>query len=209
MQKITHENKVVGYVHNETLVLNETAFNALAAEVRSAILVTNPAKNYDFRKDFSVILNVRSVLSRLKAGADVSAELAFHEVELPKDFAETSAKYHELIKKVETALDALKPSYPFVEDDGTPDLTLFGAQNRYISNGSYKCPVGTAKKLWGRAAAYWADYTLKPSSAYSDICGYSRHIVYREKQIEIGCQTISRSQIERLALQLNWDFPTE
>lgn len=23
MQKITHENKVVGYVHNETLVLNE------------------------------------------------------------------------------------------------------------------------------------------------------------------------------------------
>lgn len=209
MQKITHENKVVGYIHNETLVLNETAFNALAAPVRSAILVANPAKNYDFRKDFSEITNVRVVLSRLKAGADVSAELAFHEVELPKDFAETAAKYRDLIKKVETALDALKPAYPFVEDDGAPDLTATGTNNRYISNGSYRCPQGVAKKLWARAAAYWADYTLRPGPAYTDISGCSRHVVYHENHIEIGCQTISRSQIERLALKLNWDFPTE
>lgn len=207
MQKITHENKVVGYVHNETLVLNETAFNALAAPIRSAILVTNPAKNYDFRKDFSEITNVHTVLSRLKAGADVSVELAFHEVELPKDFAETAAKYHDLIKKVETALDALKPAYPFVEHDCTPDLEVTGAR---ISNGDYKCPIVTARRIWLVAAPYWAGLTkIKPAARYTSINGSQRDVVFYEDRIAIGCQRISRSQVERLALELNWDFPTE
>lgn len=206
MQKITHENKVVGYVHNETLVLNETAFNALAAPVRSAILVANPAKAYDFRKDFSEILNVRAVLSRLKAGADVSAELAFHEVELPKDFAETSAKYHDLIKKVENSLDALKPAYPFVEHDDTPDLEVTGTK---ISNGNYKCPMPAARRIWLVAASYWAGLTkTKPAARYIIISGVHRDIVFYEDRIAIGCQSISRSQVERLALELNWDFPT-
>ena len=206
MQKITHENKVVGYVHNETLVLNETAFNALAAPVRSAILVANPAKDYDFRKDFSEILNVRAVLSRLKAGADVSAELAFHEVELPKDFAETSAKYHDLIKKVETSLYALKTAYHFVEYDGTPDLEVTGTK---ISNGNYKCSMGVARRIWLITASYWAGLTkTKPAARYIIIRGAHRDVVFYEDRITIECQTISRSQVERLALELNWEFPT-
>lgn len=211
MKKITHENKVVGYVHDETLVIDETAFNALAAQIRSAILVANPAKNYDFRKDLSEITNGRKVLERLKAGEDVSLELAFHEVELPRNFAEIYKQYQEAVQQVSEALAKAIPPYPFAQGPakGETPLELTGANDRYVTNGQYKCSVMLARKIWKKVAPWWGGFTeKKPDPSYQEISGYSRSIIYYRERIEIGCQKISRWQVEQLALELGWDFPS-
>lgn len=209
MKKITHENEVVGYVHDGTLVIDETAFNALSAQIRSAILVANPAKNYDFRKDLSEITNGRKVLERLKAGEDVSLELAFHEIKLPRNFEEISQKYRAAVEQIEQSLLAVMPVYPFAENKGESVLKLTGTQNQWVTNGNYKCSIFMAKRLWRLVARFWAGKVdLPPETRWETIGGHYRAVKFSENAVNIGCQTITRWQVEQLALELGWDFPS-
>lgn len=205
MQKITYADTTIALILNDTLIIDESAFNKLEAATRGSILTANPASAYDFLPNFNRFKDIDGIKAKLRLGEDVSMELAFHGITPQPALAEAYKAYLSLLEPMLDQIEALRPPYPFVPHDGKPDLEVTSS-NSHVRNGSYKVTIRQAKIIWDRAASLWNSGT-RPERTEVSADGYHRNVTFNQNSIEIGCQTVSRSQVERLALKMGWDFP--
>jgi hypothetical protein len=122
------------------------------------------------------------------------------------------------------AIDALTPTYPFAEPCACSETRV---EKEYAVRGSYKIKLSTLEKIWTRASRRWAKHwsdsavntkgkrkswvtTKKPYINGEDIAfgQEGRYIKYYANSVNIGCQSISRYELEQFALSQGWAFPS-
>lgn len=106
------------------------------------------------------------------------------------------------------------PPYPFADvPEGWSVLNNLSIANRSVKrtggqNTGYSIGVKTLENLWKVASKHWATGEGRARRAmHIRASGYERHADLYQNQIEIGCQTIQRYELEQLALTLGWAFP--
>lgn len=205
MQKITHDSVTVALILNDTLIIDESAFNKLEPATRGAILTTNKASSYDFQPNFNRFKDLNGLKAKLRLGEDVSMELAYHGITPCPELQSAYQAYLDLLNPLLDQIEALRPPYPFAANpQGKPKLEF---TNTHVKNGSgYKLTLRQAKLIWDQAAPFWAS-GKRPERLDVQADGYSRGVSFYDNHIEIGCQNVSRWQVEQLALQMGWDFP--
>lgn len=204
MHKITHNDTTVAFVLNDTLVIDEATFNKLDGTTRGTILAANPAKSYDFRPNFADLTNMRSVRTKLLSGKDVSLELKFNGIEIEPDIL---TQYLTALTSITATLAGHVPKYNFAENPEN-NTRLKHSPSR-ISNSQHTCGIKTAQAIWKKASAYWLDPSQPAPSHSSSFGGYDRTAIIKPTEIVIGCQTITRWQLEQLAVELQWEFPSD
>lgn len=121
--------------------------------------------------------------------------------------------------KFEATFGLPTPPYPFAAVpegvDPMAKLTVKTTGSRpTVTRGNYTISLKRAKILWLQASKLWlANETKKQTGrlaygTYTTYAGYSRSPDIRPNSIDIGCQTINRYELEALALNQGWEFPT-
>jgi len=107
--------------------------------------------------------------------------------------------------------------YPFAENtlnNSKLKITKIGRE-RYVGNGQYKIGMKKVEKIWEAARPHWLsqDTHNKFAGSISRTSGSSwnrRHhnhdLVITPDSVKIGCQTISRWQVEQAAIDLELNF---
>lgn len=129
-----------------------------------------------------------------------------HDVEVLRD-------YNRVVNLIKTAVDAMKPDYPFVDVPGDFDVqknfTINKASIRRLTfNGDqYSVSTASALKAWDAARKFWRDGKEGTRSVIVNNAGYgNRTAIIYPASVIIGCQSIPRFEIEQLALSLGWPF---
>lgn len=124
-------------------------------------------------------------------------------------------------KAIETAMIPPIPPYPFavipaswsVKTDLIIGTGMRAGVRRRQSNSSgngttYTLSMVQLKRIWAIASVRWMTETSLRHLSGINCDGYTRSASVHPTNVEVGCQTIQRYELEQLALHLNWDFPT-
>jgi hypothetical protein len=179
-------------------LVNSTEFAKQAATSQTKLLAST-AHAVRFVTNFADLSNRRLIRDALLSGKNVSLELEFNGLELSEDEVAALKAVSPVLKKI----DAIGPVYPWLPAQNFPEI-IFNAGG-VIRNG-YSITETVAKAIWRRTSRYWGGGN-KPGDTYqtSGIGGYSKTIQYRSDSISIGCQTISRAEVEFIARYYGWD----
>lgn len=224
MKKIAIDKVVIAFIHKEMSVLDDRAFGALSVADKTKVM-TELKPPFLYVETFSSWSNMRVLKQKLLNGEDCSLELVYNGLEAPSDLSRVRKLYLDTVAPVLAAIDALKPSYPFAEPCEVPEETT--VQDAFAVRGSHTIRLTTLKALWKKVSPRWAKYW---SDGYLDVNGKrkrwtpmeslytvggeiapgqpSRYIEFCSKGASIGCQTISRYELEQFALSQKWDFPS-
>jgi hypothetical protein len=192
---------------SSVLVVSSALFSKLSPDKQNEVVASAGKKRLKFVPDFGTIRNKRKLIERLILGEDISVELEFNDIELSAE--ETAA-----LAMVAPVIDRIrKPSgaYPWVEVTDQQqqhiDRITFGASN--ISRNGYSITTKQGERLWKAASAYWAGGVMPRRYSGSFSGGYSKSVYFtgnRENTtISIGCQSISRYELEAAAQHYGWE----
>jgi len=160
----------------------------------------------------------RSLLAALDSN-DPNLDLIVEKagVQITQDDMDIIKKFGELKNRILDAYDANIPAvpYPFqtVPEDWTVDnnVEITVTHVRRKNNKEYQIGLKTLEKLWNKASPWWANGSkanTHPGYMTIQASGYSRDAMFTSNQINIGCQTIQRYELEQIAQHLGWNIPS-
>ncbi len=111
------------------------------------------------------------------------------------------ANYKRVEQKVLAFYKNAGPQYVFAKKTGNDSkLTVTGTT---VGNGRYTMSRKQAAKVWERARAVWEANSSVNSGTASALQGYSsQRFNITETNVQIGCQTLSRWQVEQAAADM-------
>jgi hypothetical protein len=197
---------MVSKLLSTTLLVSRAEFAKLDAAKQTETLVSASGKPIVFVDNFQALKNKRSLIERLMRGEDVSMELEFNEIELTSEEKGVFAQVKPIIDRL---TEVISGGYEFVtpteEEAERIKRMTFGA-NRITNSAGYQLTTNTAKKVWLAASKYWAGGE-KPTTFRAQAHYESRSITFpTDSTVKIGCQTISRAEVEAAAKHYDWDF---
>lgn len=222
MKKIVIKNAVIAFIHEGSSVLDDRAFTALSISDKTQVMSELPAP-FLYVESFSQLSNLGTIKKKLFDGKDVSLELAYNGIDLPSEFSSVRQRYLDVLAPVLAQIEGLRPIYPFAEIP--EDRTVVKVSGEWAVRASYKVKITLLKKIWGRVSPRWAkhwsdanikidgkrkawsslEHTYEDGSAIDN--NSSRYVEYAANSIAIGCQNISRYELEQFALSQGWAFP--
>lgn len=113
---------------------------------------------------------------------------------------------------IRDAVKALKGPYPFVDVPEGYDLnkryymTDARVQNKETN---YQLSKNTAERVWKMASAVWAGVEGTPKAMTAKIDYSTRTITTEPNLVRVGCQNISRLDVEQIAQHYGWDIPAK
>lgn len=154
----------------------------------------------------------QTLISKLEAGDkdwDLIAEKLGVKV---SDFEVESLNSAVAIRqRIKDTVAAMKGPYPFVDvPDGytLPKRFTTGLGSIQDKQSGYTISKVIAEKAWKMASLVWANPTANnPRTMTAKIDYQTRQFEVTPRHLRIGCQTISRLDVEQLAAFYNWDFP--
>lgn len=191
------------------LIISSAEFARLTPAKQTEVLTSSSGKPVVFVPTFASLKNRNSIVKRLLAGEDVTMELEFNEVELTDDEKKLFASIKPVIDRL---TEALSSGYVWVEPttEEAAKIKKYRYASGYIYNDNtgYHIKEASAKKVWEKASKYWA--TGKKGDALKITVQYdNRSVTANDDGVKIGCQQISRAEVEAVALHFGWEPVTE
>lgn len=153
--------------------------------------------------DFMTLQNANAIRDSLLAGKDVSRELEFNAIKLTDADKTALSAVGPILAKIA----GVGPAYPWAE--GTPTRMTFTDQR--ITRGGHWISVTAAKALWMRASRYWSNPSLSARAPteqsiarYDTSESCTKYCTFRRDRLNIGCQSISRVDVEAIAKHYGW-----
>ena len=203
---------------NSGIVVDRGGLNKLKTVDMAATLAETYAKG----KTVVLVDNVGQFFSNtnlfkaLEGNADgLDLILEKRGIELTQDQLDLITNFNNLKGYIQDQIAALTPPpppYPFavVPDDWSVETHIkFQAKQikRARGNTDYTIGYKTLEKIWTQAAAVWAGNSNDRQMHGVQAGGYWRDVNITDNQIQIGCQTIKRYELEQVALERGWAFP--
>lgn len=189
-------------------VVSSQEFAKLSPVKQTEVLASASGKPIVFVENFVKLRDKRSLVERLLKGEDVSMELEFNEIELTEEESAALGKVQPVIERIR----GKKGDYPWIarsesEEQRCKRMTLGTVR---ITRDGYSAGVATTEKIWRTASAYWAALAndpnvASPTGVRQSFSGYTKTPVYRPKHVDVGCQTISRYELEYIAEYYGWE----
>lgn len=202
--------ETVSKLLSSALVVSSAAFAKLGAAKQTEVLASANGKPIVFVDNFFALTNKKRLIDKLLAGDDVSVELEFNELDL-------SADELKVIKEVRPILEKIRGfklgSYDWVIPTDAEERLIEGIQigtGPSIRNATgYTIGKKALEALWKKASVWFAGGE-KAGSYYVNASGYNRQARFLvnangQQYIEVGCQNISRAEIEFVAKAMNWN----
>lgn len=170
-----------------------------------------PVKIVDSAAQFFGSKNLAKVLEDSTKRDDLMLILEKRGVEFTEQDSAIVTSYQELKKRLFAATANPQGIYPFAKvPEGWSVENKISIEKRAISRvgGDYSIGPTALKTIWGTASKVWAG--MSDARSISDVraSGYSRRATVSKNEVQIGCQSILRYELEQLALHLGWEFPT-
>ena len=185
---------------SNVFLINSTAFAGVSPTKQTEVLTGSEGLPVLFVPDFANLSNRKNIRDKLLAGVDVSMELEFNGVSL----SEEELRCLSLVRPILEKIGGIGPKYPWLPAAEFANIKI-GANK--IERSGHTIGKATAKKLWERASSYWAG-SKKPVSIGVPTDGYSynnRTAEFYSDRVVIGCQTITRAEVEYIARTCEWD----
>lgn len=157
----------------------------------------------EFVPDFNQLQNKTRIREALLAGADVSRELEFNGIELTEEDRAAMKAVIPILQKIA----GMGPSYPWLPEEHFANFTFSEDRIQRGLNNDHKISRLSAKKIWDAGSLYWSG-GKKPSQIRAKSGGYytdSRYATFRENGVDIGCQSLTRAEVEFVARNYGWD----
>lgn len=219
MTKIKSGSQVTAFVHANVGYINNDAFNGLPPAKKTEVISTvfaGGGQSLEFLDNFRRFTDKKAILRAIGLGVDVSAALAFLEIQIPEEqvkrFVAAQIEYSSALKPIEEAVNGVIPPYPFADIPDNPRHLTLTQNDKRVANGNngHSVTIGSAKKLFTSAAKHWLSGSNSTKHlGYASYDGYNRSPEITPTSLVIGCQTIPRYAIEQFALSQGWDFPQE
>ena len=193
---------VVSKALSMCLLVSSSDFARLGPAKQTEVLASAGGKPVVFVTDFRTLRNKKSLVERLLKGEDVSMELEFNEVELTDDDKKTLAAVQPLIERIRGTTGG----YEWLErtdDEDARFKTRISVTGATVNRDGYRTSLARAEEIWKLASAYWAGGE-KPTMRRASYGGYNVTPVFSETDIVMGCQTISRKEVEYIAETAGW-----
>ena len=186
------------------LLVSSSEFAKQTPAKQTEILTGAGGKPVVFVNNFSELKNRNALIKKLLAGENVAMELEFNEVELTEDETKLFSAIQPVIERIN---ESLKASYEWVSPAAS--MTHWSLTNSSAQNpAGYRISKGQCKKVWEEASKYWADTSgaATPASRSITTSGWgSRQLKINRNEVNIGCQTITRAEVEAVAKHFNFD----
>jgi hypothetical protein len=187
------------------LLVSSREFAKQKPAKQTEILTTAGSEPIVFVDDFLSLKNKKQLLERLLAGEDVSMELEFNEITLSEEERTTLSAVQPILDRIGVEMT---PPYTWVEPTETEKRNIAGYtfNEASIRRGSgYSCAVVQAKKIWDKASKFWATGKKDRFSEMSFLGGYWKTPSVSVKTLTLGCQKISRAEVEAIAKHYGWE----
>lgn len=208
-------------VLSSAVVVSSLMFGKLPASKQTEILANTTGKPLLFVDSFGAFTNKKRIIDRLLAGEDVSVELEFNNIELTAEELTALKVVKPVIEKIR---GAKLNGYEFVTPNATEEQRIRSCSVPSTGSGSvrnyggYTIGCKPLKEIWDKASAWWQGGPV-PNSMYVAAGGYrSRTVEFvkasgssgysDDRYIKIGCQNVSRAEIEHVAQTLGWEPAT-
>ena len=184
-------------------LINSAQFAKETPAVQTATLGQSGGKPIEFVPDFLALMDATKIRNDLLAGKDVTRELEFNAIKLTEaDFTALKA-----VGPILTKIASVGPTYPWV--DGTPRRMTF--TDRRVTRNGHWISIEAAKALWVKASRFWSNQTssarapaeTRIESVYTSELN-SKYCNFQKNSVTIGCQTISRVDVEAIAKHYGW-----
>jgi hypothetical protein len=218
------QNKVVAFLPAATKVifLDNQVFSSLSLADKAVVLTSIEDRVPSFMDSFKEFYNTKKIIGDILKGVDRSGELEFHGLSLTDETKSALDIYRRDVLPLFEKLSSLKPSsnYPFLlKQDGEP-LYFEDQYVRKTQGGNYRVALTSNdnnrlnfKEVFDRATKYWAALAVdpkkrRPTNVYRRTENEgSRDVEIFNDRVRIGCQSVTRWQIEELGARLNYSFP--
>lgn len=200
---------------NAGTIVQRSEVNRLTSEGLTALMATLAASGKPVRVVDSTTNFFRddSLFEAINRGDLSTVELIAERRGLVLTIADLTqiTSFNQFKERLAAQLVASKPAYDFAElPEGwtLEDNIVITAKGVYRKgNSSYRVGEKTLERIWKAASKHWADDRESPRISDIQAAGYNRNGIIRDNEIEIGCQTIHRYEIEQVALHFAWEFP--
>jgi hypothetical protein len=210
LRHVGHVTIINSTVRSSLTIEQTEAFDYMMMELlqsnRTIVRVMNFNEFFDGPAQFEKILKSDDE-TNLKLSDAIGLNLTYHDLSIITEYNELKANiiafYAELQK-------SMKPAYVFVEGQEHTKLELRTRANRrqVQTPGGYWIGETGARRLWDAAYAFWSSEdshtrssTTGPSIRHSD---YSRSATIYRQSVTVGCQQMTRYQVEQAALALGF-----
>jgi hypothetical protein len=194
---------------SEGLLVNSAEFAKITPTAQTKLLTENAGTAVMFVANFLDLSNRKLIRDKLLAGKDVSRELEFNGVVITDE----ERRVLNLITPILAKIEGIGPVYPWLPsadiEKASAVLTFkkeAGTERIYRSNGNY-VSMATASLIWRKASKFWSG-GKKPASNEVRANGsyYSNHACsYKDGGVSIGCQNITRAEVEAVARHYGWE----
>lgn len=184
---------------SDVFLINTALFDPLSTAAKTKLLSGASGLPVEFLPNFVELKSARRLTDALLAGKDISRQLEFNGIELTAEERETVRAIGPVLAKI----NAIAPSYPWLSDARTYD-TPIKVRGKSIDRGGYTMTKIKAKRIWEAASKFWSGGPV-PSRLRHRHHWEDKTISFTDTEVKIGCQHISRSDIEKLAKEMNWE----
>lgn len=204
---------------NAGTVVDRAGLNKLKTEEMAttlAELYKDPAVTVLIVDNVQQFFSVKNLMAALDDNSPALPLLLEQKgITLTDEDIDTVRQFSEVKQHILDTLEANKPPappYPFadVPEGWTVESHIRVTKSRVArikGSGGYYVSLKGAERLWRGAAEFWAGNTTNRDLESASYGGFWREPTVNAKQIDIGCQTINRYELEQLALNQGWAFP--
>lgn len=187
-------------VLSDVVLVSAAAFSRLGVSKQTETMttLTKAGKPVEFVSDFNILTDRRYIREKLLSGKDIARELEFNGLDLSAEDAMAIKAITPLLARI----DAMGPKYEWLPV-GNATFTGIEFVGESIRRDGHSITCRTAKTFWDRASKYWSGGP-KPSDGYHNVGGSYRDIYYSNAGVKIGCQSISRLEVEHIAKEMGW-----
>lgn len=190
---------------SSVFLINSSAFAVAGATKQTEILTMNTGLPVLFVPDFVALSNRKQIRDKLLGGEDVSMELEFNGVTLDDE----EMRCLKLVRPILEKIGGIGPKYPWLAaEDHSGNIKFQGANESRVVRNGHHVGKAVALKVWQRASKFWAGQGKAPASHEERTDGYgyaNKTVSYNQNGVTIGCQTISRSEVEFIARHYDWE----
>jgi hypothetical protein len=192
------------------LLVSSAAFAKLTPAKQTEVLATSSGLPLIFVDDFAALRNKKKLIERLLKGEDVNMELEFNEIELTDDEKKALEGIRPVLERLRGAIGTYEWQ---IEESEAADYLRSKSWRLNGQNTSIRSPTGyelgkpSCRKVWNEASKVWGN----PEEAATQVevrtvNGYDRaKLTVNKNGIQLGCQTVSRKEVEAVALYYGFE----
>ncbi len=187
---------------SSVFLINSEQFAQQKAPAQTNLLAKAGSLPIKFVANFRALQDKRRIREALLAGQNVDVELEFNGLTLTEEEKAAMVAIRPVLEKIGN----LGPVYPWLPEADCSHMFIIKPNN--IRREGYTMTKGKAQAYFETASTFWSGGPQPKNGTHSVRDGYystNKTVSYHPEAIKIGCQTISRSEVEWLARHLGWE----